>query len=1055
MGNIIFSSEIISSNGQQYKIDLFSESYIGFNAAIIGGSGAYYYFAGDWTDFLTLGQNVRLFEGIVVSGNRVVASFTYNEAQNRTEVRFTVGSYQVLQTSAITLDAAPTFAPRLLDIHTDWETEGDIILESIKASSTTIIYANRDAWFDRFIDMYIESNDNELKLIVYREDTGWQLDWVGNIVIDLVEWDNAPKPIPFLIKAIDGLNKLKDIRYNEVATSPTEVRLKEHIYNLLAKNDLNQFWGATDAYLRESIEYKSNEVIGTLSTAHSPLDYCYISDRMFINKEPNNSEEGITCYDALRGILELFNCRIFISKGVYYIQQVRNYGSVVSYISYREYSKTMGSYAASTYNYKIQAGGVVGGARTEALSPKAGGKFSYLAGLYRVSMDVKTNSQSQYPLPLLSVENGQNPDTFTETFDVYGGVGKGAVLNYGFDVYARYGAGVTGASYYLDLDVVLSVTDGASTYYYTGGKGLRRKWTTSSASFGYDIKGMKRGEVKKFTLETTEIPLKGTLTLTVTATFRYFTGAIATPVAGTEPYQVFSRLLIPLGEGSDNDSIYVDNITSGYTKELHLPPLVITDKSNATSINVISVKEDYLTTNTTLVETITWDAGFDQDHILTETRILEAMSLQYKPISRYLGSFEGEYYPQFTILYNNKNYFFNGFSKNYLMDEVEGEWVEETNQKAGFTPIDYTTETGEGEIYTGDGGQGSVMALLDNNHTVSTIDSAQAAGTVTSLSIVASGLSQSVVKGDKILVIDPVTNGIVEEFTVAADLSSSATTLSVNSKTTTQDIEAGMVFQVAKETIFEKLNIASMANKDYMLEVASGNIAGVSSVNKFGANEDVASGTEEDVWDAGGIYTFPLTADITQIRQSVTQVAMQGATIEVQGLDVNWDLVIQTVDLDAADTTTPMPLDTPLRRVFRMRVLENIVATQNIIATNAGLTVTYARITPTNNQTEMAIYTVPSGYTAYITSYYCDYVKVTGKDPTSIDFYLWMADRANNYAFQIKHSKGIPQNGSGFQHFFQPYFKVTEKTDIKISALSNGAAAHVHAGFDIVLVENA
>ena len=72
-----------------------------------------------------------------------------------------------------------------------------------------------------------------------------------------------------------------------------------------------------------------------------------------------------------------------------------------------------------------------------------------------------------------------------------------------------------------------------------------------------------------------------------------------------------------------------------------------------------------------------------------------------------------------------------------------------------------------------------------------------------------------------------------------------------------------------------------------------------------------------------------------------------------------------------------------------------------------------------------------------------------------VDFYLWMADRANNYAFQIKHSKGIPQNGSGFQHFFQPYFKVTEKTDIKISALSNGAAAHVHAGFDIVLVENA
>jgi len=1046
---ILFRTQLQSSYGRTYKIELFSESYEGINAAIIGGSGSVFYVQNDWTDFLTIGQSV-----LIDATTDNALSWTYNSAQNRTEITVSTTTYTsqaIFKNNEALSGYEPIFEPTILDLNTDWDNQGDILLESIKASSSTITYANNNAWFDRFIDLYIESNDDELKLVIYKDNTGWELEWVGNIVIDLVEWDNVSKPTPFTIKAIDGLDKLKDIRYNEVATSPTEVRLKEHIYNLLEKNNLSQFWGVNDAYLRESIEYKSNEVAGTLTSAESPLDYCYISDRMFLNKEPNsNVTEGITCYDALRGILELFNCRIFLSKGVYYIQQVRNYDNV-TVIAYREYAKTMGAYSASSYSYKQTAGPRD---RSEDLVVLGGGKFAYLAGLYRASMEVKANLQSEVKMPFLSVENGQNPDTFTETFDVYGGVGSGSFLSYGFDVYTRFGIAIGD---YLYLKIEMYGTEGGTTYYLSGGNGAAKQWVTipyAKLYYDYRIQGGVVGSFQKFVLETPEVPFSGTLTVTITATMKNFAGGTVTPVAGTEPFQVSSRLLIPLGESSNNALVSTDNDTTNYTKQLDLPPLVITDFSNSTSLNVISVKSDYLTTNTTLVKTETWDAGFDNDYELTKTRVLEAMSLQYRPISRYLGTFEGDYYPHLAIVYNSKTYFFNGFSKDYKMDENDGEWIEQTNKKSGISIVDYGG-VGSGEVYNGDGNQSGLVALLNNNHTVSSISSDVSAGTVTSLSIVASGLSKSVVAGDKILVIDPVTNGIIEEFTVAADLSSAATTLSVNSKTTTNDIEAGMVFQVAKETIFEKLNIASMANKDYMLEVAAGNISGVSSVNKFGANTDVASGVEEDVWDAGGTYTFPLTADITQIKQSVTQVAMQGATIEVEGLDTNWDYVTQNVDLDVTDTTTPMALSTPLRRIFRMRVLEDVVATENIIATNAGLTVTYAQITPNNNQTEMAIYTVPAGYTAYITGYYCDYVKVTGKDPNSIDYLLWTADRANGYEFQLKHSKGIPQNGSGIQHFFLPYLQVTEKTDIRISALPSGAAANVHAGFDIVLVLNA
>ena len=94
--------------------------------------------------------------------------------------------------------------------------------------------------------------------------------------------------------------------------------------------------------------------------------------------------------------------------------------------------------------------------------------------------------------------------------------------------------------------------------------------------------------------------------------------------------------------------------------------------------------------------------------------------------------------------------------------------------------------------------------------------------------------------------------------------------------------------------------------------IALGQIPGYSSVNKFGENPDVDTGTgPEDVWDYGGMYTFSTSADITQISSddnSDTQV------LTVIGLNSAWAEVTQTKTLTG---TTPATLDTPLIRVYR------------------------------------------------------------------------------------------------------------------------------------------
>jgi hypothetical protein len=240
---------------------------------------------------------------------------------------------------------------------------------------------------------------------------------------------------------------------------------------------------------------------------------------------------------------------------------------------------------------------------------------------------------------------------------------------------------------------------------------------------------------------------------------------------------------------------------------------------------------------------------------------------------------------------------------------------------------------------------------------------------------------------------------------------------------------------------------------DLFLDISMGKYENVSWINKFGENPSSASGVKEDLWDGGGTYTFPATADITHLSQAVDQVAMRGQNIVVEGLDTNWDMATQTKALDAANTTTAVALDTPLRRVYRMFVAANVVGDQNINAKNVGGGTTYATIQAGNNQTLMAIYTVPRNKIGYMVSYYGDTVLETGVEPRSVEFDLWFADRENNYEFQVKHHIGVPRDSGGRQHFFSPYYKITQKTDVKITSLPDNQPAHVNGGFDIILVD--
>ncbi len=230
------------------------------------------------------------------------------------------------------------------------------------------------------------------------------------------------------------------------------------------------------------------------------------------------------------------------------------------------------------------------------------------------------------------------------------------------------------------------------------------------------------------------------------------------------------------------------------------------------------------------------------------------------------------------------------------------------------------------------------------------------------------------------------------------------------------------------------------------LEIAMGNVEGHSMVNKFGQNNDLNSSTYEDIWDGGGTYTYPAdnTAPITHIYSTVAETQ----DINVQGLDVDGVLTVQTITLTG---TTVAALDTALWRVFR---LKNVGTTDNagvIHASDSGKVVSYAQIAIGNNQTLMALYTIPAGKTGYLLQGTNNLSGVTRAVAASGRLTM----RPFGGVFQLKKTFGVNSEGSSFIRIpAEIPGGIGEKTDIRVSAIGSANGVSLNTTFDILLIDN-
>lgn len=250
----------------------------------------------------------------------------------------------------------------------------------------------------------------------------------------------------------------------------------------------------------------------------------------------------------------------------------------------------------------------------------------------------------------------------------------------------------------------------------------------------------------------------------------------------------------------------------------------------------------------------------------------------------------------------------------------------------------------------------------------------------------------------------------------------------------------------------------SQATNDFYLSVAKGEIAGHSSINKFGHNPAAATG--EDVWGGGGAYAFfPATAqamDIVSTSANDTAAGTGARTVIVYGLDASWNEVSETVTLNGA---TPVNLVNSYIRMFRAIVLtagSSETNEGNITVEIQGSATVAIYIEAGDGQTQHAIYTIPAGKTAYFLKGYVALAD-DNKDGEIAEF-QWQA-RPNNApdgAWAIKGQVGLNSIGtSSWQYLYAiPSGPIPEKTDIRIRVVNATVPLGVVGGFDLVLIDN-
>jgi len=236
-------------------------------------------------------------------------------------------------------------------------------------------------------------------------------------------------------------------------------------------------------------------------------------------------------------------------------------------------------------------------------------------------------------------------------------------------------------------------------------------------------------------------------------------------------------------------------------------------------------------------------------------------------------------------------------------------------------------------------------------------------------------------------------------------------------------------------------NSLSLTSAPWHVQVARGLVTGVTGLSISGYNAAVGT-SYVPLWHSNSTYTYLNTA--TQLTVWSESASDTNVSVLVSGLDANYLPITETVTL--TNGVTGVQTTKSFLRVNNMNLTRTPMNVGVIHAGNNGKTTTLCAIEAGAGRSQQTIYTVPAGYTFYLSQSNW-YTNNTGNQTTL--YRSWT--RQSNGVINIVLTFPFPSEYNSVKVVPRPY---TEKTDIQWQVAASSGTNQAGGQIEGYLIQN-
>ena len=667
----------------------------------------------------------------------------------------------------------------------DYESQSDDRFTPIKGSKLTVPLLVENSEIEDFINDELLNNDVEGEsryvIALYKND---EIFWGGVILGDLCQKNDESFPYVFNMVATDGLARLKDYEFKLIANNNYGTNLGDYVWRCLINTPFPYFIEPNAKLYSSSINWYDTS-FGAINDTTDPLKLTQVNTWAFVDvaTDSNKENKAISYYDVLEQILLLFHCRIILSDGYFRIVSLNLYdkGAIPNE---RIYDRENDFISGNSVNWSDTI--------DQETSWAASGSniwqyFPAIRDLSRKFPNQQSNNLIQPDLLLTSAQAIVNFKGNTK-------------MNFNGNYLLNYNSSFTTVTQPQNIIVTGKFKLKFGSYYLKSNRQTKVfSWTTNSADrfyldytipFNPSLVGTTGQQMVNFSLTTPTLPAG-----------YYIQNEIQLIEITSSPANIFNSTIVSASQSLnmyDNSKILeaiVQNTTEFInSKDYTLPDARIGDGYNVNDNATLWYYDEMAGTK---VNTGDWYVEFTSEYYPIGTLLLaEIMAAQVVPNPRYSGQIITNAPPHFRLQYQDDWYVLHGLSYDLIEDTYQGEWFKVYYNTSTLNIVrdnepQITEPVSIPEMINDLSQVGEVLefgkrALSDERNL--SITTSNLSGTITSIPV--NYLHKSLKTLDKIIIAPSFGSNIVE-FTVEANASVGATSITVASKVLTEEIVKG------------------------------------------------------------------------------------------------------------------------------------------------------------------------------------------------------------------------------------------------------------------------